>query len=101
MDFFAQTTVDNVWSHVVQISPIVLIVLAMMMTRIIKVFTSHQQKMAEILNRSNGEQTEIAALRQEISELRSVLNTQVIERDGRQSAPPPSPEIADRLRTNA
>ncbi len=91
---------DNVWTQALRILPFVVFFLTVMMIKVVKVMTAHQQKMAEILNKSAGEQTEITALRQEIAELKSLVHTQVIQADDSRrlaATPPPAPTISDRL----
>lgn len=72
-----------------------------MMIKIVKVFTQHQQKMAEILNRSAADQSEISVLRKELYDLKALVNDQVIAVDGRRSmsvsGPPPAPNLSERL----
>jgi len=76
--------------------------MAFMMIRLVRVFTTHQQKMTEILTKTNADQAEIASLRRELADLRAVVNENVIAHDDRRavSSPPPAPDLADRLRSN-
>jgi hypothetical protein len=76
--------------------PFAVIFMMFMIIRLVKVFTNHQQKMAEILNRSAADHSELAGLRREIAELRTLMNDHVLALDGRVSSTPPTP-LADRL----
>jgi len=84
-----------------QALPYVVVVMAFFMVRIVRIFTQHQQKMAEILNRTQADQTEIASLRREMAEMKALLHDQIIRHDASVSNPPPVPELTDRLRTQA
>lgn len=81
----------------------VMIPLAALMIPIVAVLTNHQQKMAQILNSNAGDHTELAALRQEIAELKGLVHQQAISIDnlaGTQrslSAPPPAPNLSERF----
>ena len=85
--------------HVIEASPYLLVVVAFVMVKILRVFTTHQQKMAEIVNRSSADHNEVSALRQEIAELKSLMHQQVIAADDRRvpDAPPVVPSVAERL----
>lgn len=81
----------------------IMIPLTALMIPIVAVLTSHQQKMAQILNRNVGDHTELAALRQEIAELKALVHQQAINLDnltGAQRsliAPPPTTNLSERL----
>jgi hypothetical protein len=87
------------WQRVIEASPYLLVVFAFVMIKILRVFTTHQQKMAEIVNRSSADHTEVSALRQEIAELKSLMHQQVINADDRRAmdTPPVAPSVAERL----
>jgi hypothetical protein len=84
------------------VSPI-LIPLVIFMIPIIAILTSHQRKMAELYvqqARTQGD-PEIAALRQEMQELKSLIHQQAIAIDslaGR-TATPPTANVPERLQT--
>jgi hypothetical protein len=80
-----------------------LIPVTALMIPVVAIFTHHQQKMAQILNQNAGDHNEIAALRKEIAELKSLVHQQAITLDNIASAqrmltaPPPTPSVAERL----
>lgn len=80
-----------------------MIPLTALMIPIVAVLTSHQQKMAQILNRTSGDHTEVEALRREIAELKTLIHQQAITLDslaGTQRSlevPPPTPNLSERL----
>jgi hypothetical protein len=75
-----------------------MIPLTIFMIPIIAILTSHQRKMAEIIHAQPQVPTaEINALRQEVAELRQLVNQQAIALDGRQ--PIQSPPLAEQLKT--
>jgi hypothetical protein len=84
-----------------------LIPICALLIPIVAILTAHQQKMAQILHRGAADHDEIANLRKELAEMRSLVHQQTITLDniaGVQSAlaaPPPAPEIKDRLNTGA
>ncbi|HVT13111.1 MAG TPA: hypothetical protein VHE55_12675 [Fimbriimonadaceae bacterium] len=82
----------------------IMIPLTALMIPIVAVLTSHQQRMAQILNRTTGDHSEIEALRREIAELKTLIHQQAITLDsiaGVQratlEAPPPTPRLSERL----
>lgn len=81
-----------------------------LMIPIVAILTSHQRKMAEIIHGRSGQtppqgmptsNPEIAALRAEVYELKQMVQSQLIAMDSlqtaRQSTPPPTPSIEQRL----
>ena len=82
-----------------------LIPLFALMIPIIVILTKHQQKMAEIMHRTAGDEGQIAALRQEIAELRALVHQQAITLDNisqfqKSLNAPPVPNVVDRLSTS-
>jgi len=78
--------------------PYIVGILALVMIRVLKVFTDHQQKMAEILNRTSGDHADIAALRKEIAEMKSMMQSHVTASEGiRAASLPPQAELSERL----
>lgn len=81
----------------------VLIPITALLIPIVAMLTRHQQKMAEILNRSSGDHSELLAIRQDLAELKTILHSHAINLDtyaGTQKSlrePPPSPTLSDRL----
>lgn len=75
------------------------------MIPIIAILTAHQRKMAEIYAQQGLRQhdPEIAALRQEVHELKTLIHQQAIAMDnlasGRVGIPPSAPSVVDRLST--
>jgi hypothetical protein len=59
----------------------VMIPLTVLMIPIVAILSHHQQKMAQILNRNSGDHGEITALRGEIAELKSLVQSQAIALD--------------------
>ncbi|HWA83098.1 MAG TPA: hypothetical protein VG820_06695 [Fimbriimonadaceae bacterium] len=88
------------WNHVIEALPYVIALMAFVIIRLVRVLTAHQQKMAEILNRTNDDRADITALRREIAELKALVHENVIAADDsrRLTSPPPAPDLADRLR---
>lgn len=90
------------------IAPMIMGVIVFMIP-IIAILTSHQQKMARILRETQGatdpHRDEIAALRQEVRELRDIVQRQVIAMDSmmsRSATPPPTPQrLEDRVGESA
>jgi len=84
----------------------VMIPVTALMIPIVALLTHHQQKMAQIFNRNAGDHTEIAALRGEIAELKSLVHQQAITLDNIASTqralnvPPPAPHLSERLTSN-
>lgn len=83
------------------IAPMIMGVIVFMIP-IIAILTSHQQKMARIMRENQGANNphgnEIAALRQEVRELRDIVQRQVIAMDSmmtRPATPPPAPQGLD------
>jgi hypothetical protein len=80
----------------------VMVPLVFLMIPIVAILARHQQKMAEIIHRGSGGE-DMAALRREIGELKTLMHSQAIALDnlaGTQkalSAPPPAPSISERL----
>ena len=83
----------------------------MFMIPIVAILTHHQRKMAEIIHRQAGNdasgnmRAEIGSLREEMRELRQLVNQQVIALDSKVSNanPPPlsdSTELHDRLKNS-
>lgn len=78
----------------------VLIPVTALMIPIVAVMAHHQQKMAQILHRSAADHGELAGLRNEIAELKTLVHQQSITLDtiaSQQKALPAPPPIADRL----
>jgi hypothetical protein len=82
------------WQHVLDASPYLILFLAFFMVRLVRVFTQHQQKMAEIIHRSAADHGEIAALRQEVHDLKNMMLQQALNRDTAHTA------VAERLSAN-
>lgn len=82
----------------IPVLPLLALLVAVMIP-VFKIFTSHQQRMAEILNRTNSDRDDIMLLRNEVAELKRLMHQQIIANDDHRSmsAPPPAPTIADRL----
>ena len=74
-----------------------LIPLAGILCGIVAVLTGHQRKMAEIIHRGNPNAgVEVEALRQEVRELRTLVNQQTIALDDlRRSQIAPAPQQTD------
>ncbi|MFI5384772.1 MAG: hypothetical protein ACHQ50_01510 [Fimbriimonadales bacterium] len=89
--------------HVLEALPWIVGIMAFMMIKLVRVFTYHQQRMTEILNKTSADRGDIASLRQEIAELKSLVNESVIASDDRRriSVPPPAPDLGERLRSKA
>lgn len=83
----------------------VIVPICVLMIPIVGILTRHQQKMAEILNRGSADHNEITSLRRELADLKALVHQQTITLDnlaGTQRAlntPPPTPQIAERLKT--
>lgn len=91
------------WTHVIDTLPYVILAMAFLMIRLLRVFTTHQQKMAEILNRTNDDRADITALRREMAELKALVNENVLAADDRRrlTTPPPAPDLQDRMRSGS
>lgn len=89
--------------HVLEALPWIVGIMAFMMIKLVRVFTYHQQRMTEILNKTSTDRSDIASLRQEIAELKSLVHQSVIASDDRKQAiaPPPTPELSERLRSKS
>jgi hypothetical protein len=78
-----------------------LIPITCLMIPIVAILTAHQRKMAEIIHQKASTQPgEIEALRREIYELKQLVHQQAIAMDSllvRQTPPPTSPDISQRL----
>ena len=74
------------WNKVVDALPYLVVVMAFVMVRLIGVLTKHQQKMAEILNQTNDDHSEIEDLRREVAALKA------------QNRAAPVPELEERLK---
>ncbi len=78
-----------------------LIPIVAIMIPIIAILTAHQRKMAEIIHSSNpNANAEVDALRQEVSQLRSLVNQQTIAMDDMrrsQIGTPPQTDVQSRL----
>ena len=109
MDAFARALTSGV-GEIVEILAISIPIIAFMIP-IVAIMTHHQRKMAEIIH-GKGEKgmqldarQEIAALREEVVELRQLLNQQVIALDSKakSTAPPPfeaTKELEDRFQNS-
>ena len=81
----------------------VMIPVTALMIPIVALLTHHQQKMAQILNQNAGDHNAIAALRNEIAELKGLVHQQAITLDNIASsqralnAPPAAPHLSERL----
>jgi hypothetical protein len=82
----------------------VMIPLTALMIPIVAVMAHHQQKMAQILNQNKGDHGDVVALRQEIAELKTLVQSQTIALDNLASfqkglnAPPAYPVLTDQAR---
>lgn len=79
-----------------------LIPIVAVMIPIIALLTAHQRKMAEIIHSNNPAQNaEVDALRQEVRELRTLVNQQTISLDDMRrsqiAAAPPQTDVQNRL----
>lgn len=83
----------------------VFIPICALMIPIIALLTAHQQKMARIVHESHvaaSNAAEIEALKLEVQSLKDIVHQQAIALDDRpdlRAAPPPSPSIAQRLKS--
>ena len=83
----------------------VMIPLTALLIPIVVVFTKHQQRMAEIYHQGSAERNEIAALGNEIRELKTLVHQQAITLDNLAatqralSVPPAAPDLSERLST--
>lgn len=78
-----------------------LIPLIIFMIPIIAILTSHQQKMARIMHESRPQvdPNEIAALRQEVRELKELIHTQMLALDSVTTRTPAMPaDVRERLK---
>ena len=89
--------------RLIEALPLMIPIIALMIP-VVKVFTNHQQKMAEIVNRSSLDEQQIATLRQEVTDLKSLLHQQTIRIDALASggapalaSPPPAPVATQQL----
>jgi hypothetical protein len=83
----------------------IMVPLTALLIPIVVVFTKHQQRMAEIYHQGSAERNEIAALSNEIRELKALVHQQAITLDTLASTqkalsrPPASPDLTERLST--
>jgi hypothetical protein len=89
------------WDKAIEALAPLLIIGLFIVVRLVRVLTAHQQKMTEILSRSTGDHAEIASLRHEISEIKSLMHEHVLNSDDRKrlTSPPPTPDLAERLKS--
>ena len=69
------------WNNVIEAMPYLLVVMAFLLVRLMKVFTTHQQKMAQILNQTNVDRSEIQELKSQIAELNARLSSRLTADD--------------------
>lgn len=74
-----------------------LIPITIFMIPIIAILTAHQRAMAEIMHSRKGEPSEIAALRQEVMELKQLLHQQAIAIDNLSTRQIPEADVQRRL----
>jgi len=80
----------------------ILVPIVAMFIPIVIIFTRHQQKMAEIIHSTQGQQTsgELEGIRQELRELRGLINQQTIALDDmrtKQISAPAQTDVQSRL----